>query len=357
MTKRSRSESTTGPLARAMTALLGLLALAVCLPAPVGATPPTPPYRVLEERAEREGAAAVRESYRQEVQAILARLEGQPEESSSLQESLQRTLTIVWLFDFLHSWAFVEARDLRLNKVGPAEVNDAALDPLLEAAEKGMALWSAEMPRMAHLRSQAAPGELERLGISVPIEASVANDRDQALRQLALLAKVAGAREQLDRVFRMAPAAIDSARNAGEFLARKHDFDALLRIQPPVVDKRTAALAAPLSAEEEEAIRQVVRDFWGAFVRRDTAAVERLFLDPAAARTLTVRMAEVDLVSFDLAPARFAFERIAPDRVRVRVDNVAGVKLQQGRRVETVGGKTFEVTLRGGRALIVKVGR
>lgn len=357
MTKRSRSAAETAPQARAVAALLVVTVLAACLPSPAGAIPPTPPYRALEERAEREGAAAVRGAYRQEVQAILAQLERKPAEIPSLQESLQRTLTIVWLFDYLHSWAYVEARGLRLEETGPAEVTEPALDPLLDAAEKGMALWAAELPKIEGLKSKAAPGEIKRLGVPLFIEASVANDRDQALRQLALLAKLAGAQEQLDRVFRVAPAAVDSARSAKEFLALEHDFDALLHIARPAVDKQLAPLAAPLTAEEQEAIRKAVHDFWDAFVRRDAAAVERLFLDPAAASALTDRMAEVDLVSFDLSGARFAFERTAPDRVRVRVDNVTGVKLKQGQKVETVGGKSFEVVLRDGRALIVKVGR
>lgn len=357
MMKRSRSEPTPAMVVRAVAALLAIVVFAACLPAPAGATPPTPPYRVLEERAEREGAAAVRESYRREVQGILGRLEHKPGESPALQQSLQQTLTIVWLFDFLRSWALVEARDLRLNKTSPGTVTDAALEPLLDATEKGMALWAAEMPKMARLKSKSTPGELERIGMPASIEASVANDRDQALRQLALLAKLANAPKQLERVFQMAPAQIDSARNAKEFLARKHDLDTLLGLSPPALDKQAAAQAAPLSAGEQEAIRQTVHDFWDAFVRRDAAAVERLFLDPTAARALTARMAEANLVGFDLTPARFAFERIASDRVRVRVDNVAGIKLEQGRRVETFGGKTFEIALRDGRALIIKVGR
>lgn len=171
---------------------------------PAAATPPQTPYHALEERANREGAAAVREVYRRDVNTILASLK-RPPVSPSLKESFQRTMTVSWLFEYLFSWALVEERDIRLRKPSYEEVTKSVVIPLIDIVETAMGLGNAELQEFKRRRVKAAPGELKKLGLTGALEPSFAMSRDAMLRQVALLAKLAGAREQLERVFRMAP--------------------------------------------------------------------------------------------------------------------------------------------------------
>lgn len=172
--------------------------------APTAATPPQTPYHALEERAVREGAAAVREAYRRDVNVILASLKRSPV-SPSLQESFQRTMTVSWLFQYLSSWASAEERDLRLRKTSREEVTKSALIPMMDIVETAVGLGNAELQKFERMFVKAAPGELKALYLTGSPEPSVAMDRAAMLRQVALLAKLAGAREQLERVLRMAP--------------------------------------------------------------------------------------------------------------------------------------------------------
>ncbi len=326
-----------------------LVAALLMIAVPSAATPPQTAYHALEERAAKDGAAAVRKVYHRDVNAILASLERSPE-SPSLKESFQRTMTVSWLFQYLRSWALAEGRDIRLRKASGEEVTKSAVVPMTDIAETAMGLGNAELQKFERMRVKAAPGELKNLGLTGSPEPSVAMNRDAMLRQLALLAKLAGAREQLERVFRMAPTKIDSSATAEEFMKRPHDFDSLLGL--PKAGQRQGSL----TEEEKVAIRQLVESFWQAVIRHDAASVARLYLDPSAARPLTDRMKDMELMSVDLSQADFRFERTGPDLVRVRVDNVSAVKMKKSQRASTTGGKSFLVVFRNGQALIAGLG-
>ena len=357
MRSRSKSWLCATLLGRSMRVSVPIVLAAVLLltaaSIPAQATPPKTPYDLLEERAAKEGAAAVRGNYRKDVNAILASLK-QPPESPSLKESFQRTLTVSWLFQYLHSWASVEARDIRLQKASPEEMTGSVVVSILDIVEVAMGLGTEELQRMERLRAKAPPGELKGLGLTESLEPSVAINRNALLYQLALLAKLAGAREQLERVFRLSPTKIGSFGSVKDFLAYPHDYDSLLEI--PKVKQRKESEPGPLAEDEKESIRQLVESFWQAIVRQDAAELTRLYLEPTAAHSLSARMAEAKLVSFDLSQAKFQFTRPQPDLVRVRVDNVSAVRMKNGQRTTTVSGKTFLVALRDGHALIVAVG-
>jgi hypothetical protein len=355
MRSRSKSWLCATLLSRRMRASVPIVLAAVLLltaaAIPAQATPPQTPYDVLEERAAKEGAAAVRESYRQDVNVILASLKA-PLDQPSLKESFQRTMTVAWLFDYLGSWTFVEARDLRLEKTSQEKAKSEVVEPILDILEAAIGLGAAELRRTERLRSQATPRELASLGLKGSLEPSVAMNRDAVLRRLALLAKLAGAREQLERIFRMTPSKIDSSATAEQFLLYPHDYDFLLGLPRARGKESEQRLLTP---EERDAVRQLVENFWGAIIRRDADSIARLYLEPLAASAVVKKMADVELVSVDLRRANFQFELAGPELVQVRVDNVLAIVIKNGQKVSTVGGKTFVAVLRNGRALLVDV--
>lgn len=210
------------------------LGLTMLLTAPLGATPPITPYQRLEQRAEQEGAVAVRAEYRRLTDEILAELAAAPASSSassiassSLAESLRRSLQTVWLHELLRSWARVEARDIRAGRTSRS-LAEALVMPLVDCLEQGHGSFERDRAELERLRSAAAPEELARLGLTVSPAASLENDRLQALRQTALLAKLGRNTAALERVFAMSGGRIDSCASPEEFLAFDHDWQSVL---------------------------------------------------------------------------------------------------------------------------------
>lgn len=329
------------------------LTLMILSSLPLASTPPTPAYRRLELRAEADGASAVRAEYRREIEALLSVLRGR-EEQPSIEASLRRNLTLSWLFEYLGSWAYVEAREGRLSPVSESaqELADASAD-LLAAAASSQELYIEATSELDDAWRRTDPGVLARLGLKTSPNRSLAINRDFALRYVALLGKVTGDRAMVQRVFDISGGEIDTCRSADEFLALRHDIDGLLSISAV---PEVAKVAPALSSAEEAAVHALVTSFFEAVVRRDVAALEPLFSDRETARALAATWTTTDLLSVDLSEARFEIRRLEAERWSVRIGNVGAVRLKSGRPKKSLGSKTFEVSLRDGRAQIVSVG-
>lgn len=202
-----------------------LVALLLAGASRLGATPPTPPWRQLEQRATREGAAVVRAEYRRQTDEILARLAVTREEPT-LVTTFRRVLDTAWLHEFLRSWARVEARDVRGGK-------EAAVLPLVACLEAGHTHFAQDAEELERLRAAASPEELARLGLTVSPVASLENDRRQALRQVALLAKVGKHTAALERVFALETGGIDGCATPAEFQAFPHKWQDILGPMAP----------------------------------------------------------------------------------------------------------------------------
>lgn len=318
---------------------LAAVALLAWMSHSASAVPATPAWRALELRAEHEGAAAVREQYQRDIRAILDALDQRAALETGASD-LQATLSISWLFQYLGSWAYAEAREVRMRTASAAGVPAAV--PLLDSLASAQAHYSAGAARRRG--SRATPDGAE---------SSTTISRGFALRQVALWAKLVGDGPMLGRVFEIAGSEIDSCRTPAEFLALQHDFDALLLIPVPRDSRRVARV---VTEEEEAAVRELVASFWQASVRGDSAGVERLFLRAETARSLVRSLSETTLLSVDLAEAKYEIRHLEGDRWKVRVNNVEAVKLKNGQPTATVGGKTFEISLRDSSARILSVG-
>ncbi len=215
----------------AFTGVIGRIVVAMSLleGSFVSATQPTTPYRSLETRAAKEGAAAVRQSYQREIEAITESLNAQ-QNVTSIRQSSQQMLTILWQFDWLASWALIEARELRMKKGTSRGLENSVFKPMLRGMDCALAAYREEMPRMTRLMTKAPPQELAELGLTNFKEEGATNDRDIALRRVALLLKLAGARRQLEQLFLSARTPIGSAPTPEKFLAYPHDVDAMLGI-------------------------------------------------------------------------------------------------------------------------------
>ncbi len=330
-----------------LVALGSWLTLAMSLASALAATTPKPAWLVLEESAAEEGAAAVRDRYQRQVEAILERLEQAPE-AASLKISLQQRMSFLWLLDYLRSWALAEARDAHLGKTSGGD-RQAIMDRLLGFFARAMTFDAPLRAQSQRWRAQSGARELERLGLAVSPEASIAHDRDLMVRYVAILAQLTGGRPQVERVLSVPGI---PAELAGELLADDHDYDALLRI--PRTPEPLAA--PPLTEAEQSAIRHLIEDFWQASIDRDIAALKAIYAEAAAAESLFERLSDSGLVSCDLSAANFNFERLEADLILVRVDNVSAVKIKDGNPSATVGGKTFQVILRHGRPVIARLG-
>lgn len=208
----------------------GLLALAVFFPlvlglaAPLSGAAPVTLYHLLEKRAATEGAAAVRGEYRRLTDEILAEL-ATPAPHPTLAESLRRNLRAAWFHELLRSWARVEARDVRAGKTS-VSFAAAVVVPLVTCLEA--AHFEADRTELERLRAAASPEELARLGLTVSPVASFDNDRTQALRQTALLAKLGKNVEALERIFEMSGGRVDTCTTPAEFLAFPHEWESVL---------------------------------------------------------------------------------------------------------------------------------
>lgn len=210
---------------------LALAALAIAGASRLGATSPTPPWRLLEQRAASEGAAAVRREYRRRTDEILARLAATPE-AATLEGALERSLDRAWLYEFLRSWARAEARDVRAGKSNPSLAQALSM-PLVECLEAGHATATRDADELDRRRAEAAPETLARLGLTVSPAGSFENDRLQAVRSVALLAKVGKNEAALGRVFALSGGRIDSCTTPEEFVAFPHDWSELLGTATP----------------------------------------------------------------------------------------------------------------------------
>lgn len=210
---------------------LVLVALLSAGAAPLGAVPPTPPWLQLEQRAAKEGAAAVRLEYRQQTDAILARL-AEPEETPTLESAFRRSLDASWLHEFLRSWARTEAADVRSGRANPRAAEVVAIS-LVECLEAGHATYAQDVAELGRQRAAASPEKLARLGLPVSPAASFENDRRQALRWVALVAKLGRNEAVLERVFDMSRGGIDSCVTPAEFLAFPHAWQDLLGPEAP----------------------------------------------------------------------------------------------------------------------------
>ena len=177
---------------------------------------PTPSYRLLEQRAAIEGAAAVRGGYRNEIKTTLDVLEPKPAPAAQLRGLpyvQRRVLTLTWVFDLVASWASVERR-----APAPLLVDDgrvAALESMVATLEQTEAVWRHDLSSFEVVWHGATPAERTAIGVPVFDRTILWNDQRLALDRVADLATHFGTDSHRRRVARLRQLTAEAARRAG----------------------------------------------------------------------------------------------------------------------------------------------
>ena len=152
------------------------------------AIPPTPPWRAWERIARVDGAAVVRDHYRQAIDETQRRLKRLPDEASQ-DVFAQRLILTGTLIDYIDSWSLVESREIHAEGEGRNQFADTVWLQLISYTASTLR-FSDELIQQAGVVRAARAADEEPLW-SVRLANQLHKNIDHWGWRLALLARIA----------------------------------------------------------------------------------------------------------------------------------------------------------------------
>jgi hypothetical protein len=292
-----------------------------------------------------------RNGFRREIASLLDQLQAAPG-AGSIEDLGRRALLVNNLALTVQAWAAGETRAVQANKAPSSEGALHILrDELLPLAQRIRDLRTAHDRDAGRL--EGSLGESERHGAAWVFDAVRVSDevRSRAPLALARLARIAGAKADVERVFDAFGGRIGKYGSAAEYLASPEED------RVGALGLTAQAVAPPaLTPDAEAAIRSVISTYYQALTdRRPRRLAQCLTRDAPQARSMkhglrTRRMAVGEIGRLSLTPQ--------PDgSVRARVDDVAVTVRTEAGPVVQKGTQTFTLVLEDGQWKIREVGR
>jgi len=326
----------------------GLLIVSFLSGALALATMPRTAWLDLEDRAATEGAQAVRADYEGRLADFEAYLQDTVVPTNP-DAFVQRAMAVGGMFQFGSSWSFVEARailrgDLKgADSLGTCEM----LIDYTALAGREFDLLTKMAPSM---ESRVTPEHSAKYGPFIKNVGSLAGNKDEWDRRLAILSVLTGAPELTRRVFESVGGSIRfdgrEFSSASEFMKEPPDFGAALGLPPvePATLRTEGQSDHPdLSEDEEQMSRDLIRDLFETMVAGDRTRMAALFDNPSKGASYAANLDRVDILEIDLAEAVFEFRRVDPEQVDVLVADISMIVAGNGERVPTRGRKSFRV--------------
>jgi hypothetical protein len=266
-----------------------------------------------------DGAAAVRDAYRQAIADTQQRLQGLPDDPSEATFS-QRLILTVRLIDYLDSWALVESCEAHVGAAGRDPLRNFIWPQLINHATATLACCDDLSDRSRVVR--AARRANTEPHWSIKMADNLHKNVDHLARRMALLGKISSDADRVAQVFMLFGGTVGTHTSAEGFIQSDHDIPHLIQARQ-AGDRRSARKAKQVDAENQAAARAFIRQFFDAVDdRRDTLPLRALTRHLEHPPTVSARNLRTKLRGADITAAQYRFTTLGQNEFVARVEGV-----------------------------------